>query len=47
MGIPTLDGMGPVGENSHRLDEYMLLDSFIPALTMITALCKRVVSQAR
>jgi glutamate carboxypeptidase len=47
MGIPTLDGMGPVGENSHRLDEYMLLDSFIPALTMITALCKRIVSRSR
>ncbi len=43
LGIPTIDGMGPVGENSHRLDEYMLLDSFIPALTLVTNLCKKVV----
>lgn len=45
MGIPTLDGMGPVGENSHRLDEYMTLDSFIPAMTMISAFCRQAVNK--
>jgi len=43
LGVPTIDGMGPVGENSHRPDEYMQLDSFIPSLTMVANLCKRVV----
>ncbi len=46
MGIPTIDGMGPVGENSHRVDEYMELKSIIPAITVVAELCKKAVSEA-
>lgn len=42
MGIPTIDGMGPVGENSHREDEYMELDSIIPMITMISNTCRKI-----
>ncbi|WP_319777859.1 M20 family metallopeptidase [Maridesulfovibrio sp.] len=35
MGIPTIDGMGPVGENSHREDEYMELDSILPMISIV------------
>ena len=43
MGIPTLDGVGPVGANSHRLDEYLDLDSVIPAISMVAEACRRAV----
>lgn len=34
-GIPTIDGMGPVGGNAHRDDEYMEVDSFIPRCRLL------------
>ncbi|KZE38570.1 carboxypeptidase [Bhargavaea cecembensis] len=34
-GIPTIDGMGPVGGNAHRDDEYMEVDSFIPRCILL------------
>jgi len=43
VGCPTIDGMGPVGANSHRVDEYVELSSIIPAITMIAETCKKVV----
>jgi glutamate carboxypeptidase len=27
LGVPTLDGLGVVGDNSHAIDEYLLVDS--------------------
>ncbi|WP_432738300.1 M20 family metallopeptidase [Maridesulfovibrio sp. FT414] len=44
MGIPTIDGLGPVGENSHREDEYMELDSIIPMITIIANTCRKAVA---
>ena len=41
MGIPTVDGVGPVGGNSHRPDEYLDLTSVIPAMGMLVETCKR------
>lgn len=35
IGIPTICGMGPVGGNWHREDEYLELDSFIPRLKLL------------
>lgn len=29
-GVPTIDGLGPVAENSHQYDEYLLLDTIVP-----------------
>ncbi len=42
-GIPTIDGMGTVGANSHRQDEYIELDSIVPMITMIANTCSKVV----
>ncbi|WP_027721769.1 M20 family metallopeptidase [Maridesulfovibrio zosterae] len=42
-GITTIDGMGTVGANSHREDEYTELKSIIPAITMITNTCIKTV----
>jgi len=36
MGVPTIDGIGLVGGNSHSLDEFVELDS-IPKITRIVA----------
>lgn len=43
MGVPTIDGMGPVGANSHREDEYMELNSIIPAMRVAVEAMKQVV----
>lgn len=32
LGVPTLDGLGPVGGNPHTRDEYLLADSLTPSL---------------
>lgn len=45
MGIPTIDGMGTVGANSHREDEYIELESIIPSITMTAKTCLRLVSE--
>ncbi|WP_320170267.1 M20 family metallopeptidase [Maridesulfovibrio sp.] len=42
-GIPTIDGMGTVGANSHRLDEYVELESIIPSITMIANSCRKMI----
>lgn len=34
-GIPTIDGMGPVGGNAHREDEYLEIDSFVPRCRLL------------
>jgi glutamate carboxypeptidase len=47
MGIPTIDGMGPVGENSHREDEYMELDSIIPMISIVANSTLNLVSKNR
>ena len=39
-GTPTIDGMGIVGANAHRDDEYVELESIIPMVTLVADLCK-------
>jgi glutamate carboxypeptidase len=41
-GVPTIDGMGPVGANAHRSDEYVELDSVAPQVELIASLCKKI-----
>jgi len=36
VGIPTLDGFGLVGGNSHTAEEYVELDSIVPRLYLLT-----------
>lgn len=34
-GVPTIDGMGLVGTNSHREDEYVELDAVVPMVSIV------------
>jgi glutamate carboxypeptidase len=38
MGVPTLDGLGPIGGNDHAPAEYLELDSIVPRTTLLAAL---------
>ena len=40
LGIPTIDGMGPVGANAHRQDEYVELSSIVPQVQLIASVCR-------
>lgn len=40
LGIPTIDGMGLVGGNAHRQDEYVELGSIVPQIYLIASVCK-------
>jgi glutamate carboxypeptidase len=38
MGVPTLDGLGPVGGLAHSSEEYLEVDSIVPRTAMFAAL---------
>jgi glutamate carboxypeptidase len=38
VGVPTLDGLGPVGGQAHSPDEYIELDSIVPRTTLLARL---------
>jgi glutamate carboxypeptidase len=38
MGIPTIDGLGPVGGRDHSPDEYLEVASIVPRTTLLAAL---------
>jgi glutamate carboxypeptidase len=38
MGVPTIDGLGPVGGLDHSPDEYLEVDSIVPRTTLVAAL---------
>ncbi len=38
LGVPTLDGLGPVGGNPHSPAEYVEIDSIVPRTTLLAAL---------
>src|SRR4051794_15158531 len=38
MGIPSLDGLGPIGGNDHAPAEYLEIDSIVPRTTMLAGL---------
>jgi glutamate carboxypeptidase len=38
MGVPTLDGLGPIGGNDHSPAEYLEVDSIVPRTTMLAGL---------
>nr|WP_319407604.1 M20 family metallopeptidase [uncultured Desulfosarcina sp.] len=40
LGVPTIDGMGPVGGNAHCQDEYVELGSVVPQIQLIASVCK-------
>jgi len=38
MGVPTLDGLGPIGGSDHAPTEYLELDSIVPRTTLLAGL---------
>ena len=38
MGIPSLDGLGPIGGNDHSPAEYLDVASIVPRTTLVAAL---------
>jgi glutamate carboxypeptidase len=42
LGIPTLDGLGPIGGDDHSIDEWLDLDSVVPRTTLLAALIGRI-----
>jgi len=41
-GTPTIDGLGIVGANSHRVDEYVELDSIDNMVFLVAQVCKTI-----
>lgn len=41
LGIPTIDGLGLVGANSHRTDEYVELESIPVMVNLISRVCRQ------
>jgi glutamate carboxypeptidase len=38
MGIPSIDGLGPIGGNDHSPSEYLEVDSIVPRTTLLAGL---------
>ena len=46
LGVPTLDGLGGVGDGAHALHEHVLLDTLVPRTALLAALIARLLSPA-
>ncbi len=44
-GAPTIDGMGPVGANAHRQDEYVEVGSIAPQIQLIASVCRAIAQE--
>jgi glutamate carboxypeptidase len=42
MGLPTLDGLGPIGGDDHSVDEWLDLTSVVPRTTLLACLIGRI-----
>jgi glutamate carboxypeptidase len=42
LGVPTLDGLGPVGGDDHSVDEWLDLSSVVPRTTLLASLIGRI-----
>jgi glutamate carboxypeptidase len=38
MGVPTIDGLGPIGGNDHSPVEYLEVDSIVPRTALLAGL---------
>ena len=45
LGLPVLDGLGPIGGLDHSPDEYIEADSFVPRAALVAGLIQRIVSE--
>jgi glutamate carboxypeptidase len=41
LGVPTLDGLGPVGGDDHSVDEWLDVTSVAPRTTLLAGLIAR------
>jgi glutamate carboxypeptidase len=41
LGIPTLDGLGPIGDGAHSVDEYIDVTSLQPRVALLAGLLRR------
>jgi glutamate carboxypeptidase len=44
LGVPVLDGLGPVGGMDHSPEEYILADSIVPRTAMLAGLIRRILA---
>jgi glutamate carboxypeptidase len=44
LGVPTIDGLGPIGGRDHSPDEYLELDSIVPRTTLLAGLLRAIAS---
>jgi glutamate carboxypeptidase len=44
LGVPVLDGLGPVGGRAHSPDEYVEIESIVPRAALVAGLIPRVVA---
>jgi glutamate carboxypeptidase len=42
LGVPSLDGLGPVGGDDHSVDEWLDLSSVVPRTTLLATLIDRI-----
>ena len=42
LGVPTIDGLGPVGGDDHSVDEWLDLTSVVPRTTLLAGLIDRI-----
>jgi glutamate carboxypeptidase len=42
LGIPTIDGLGPVGGDDHSVDEWLDVGSIVPRTTLLASLIARI-----
>jgi glutamate carboxypeptidase len=42
LGIPTVDGLGPVGGDDHSVDEWLDVTSIVPRTTLLAGLIARI-----
>jgi glutamate carboxypeptidase len=42
LGVPTIDGLGPVGGDDHSVDEWLHVGSIVPRTTLLAALIGRI-----
>ena len=42
LGVPTIDGLGPVGGDDHSVDEWLDVGSIVPRTTLLAALIGRI-----
>lgn len=42
LGVPTLDGLGPIGAGFHSDQEYLLLESIEPRIKMLMRVLEKI-----